>query len=81
MSYRPSDKWWRLFRKRNPTIVFRPPETLTTARRSVSKASMHQWLEDTEAYFVDNDLLEILSDPSRNFNMDESGFSLSPKQG
>ena len=77
----PSEKWWRLFHDRNPTVVFRTPETLTRARRSVSKASVHQWFEDTEAYFADNDLLEVLSDPSRNFNIDESGFSLSPKRG
>ena len=33
-------------------------------------------------YFEDNDLLDdALNDPTRQFNIDESGFSLFPKKG
>lgn len=77
----PREKWWRLFRERHPNITFRTPESLTTARKNVSKASVYQWFQDTLTYFTDNDLLHVLNDPARNFNIDESGFSLSPKQG
>lgn len=77
----PREKWWKLFRKRHPTLTFRTPETLTTSRKNVTKASVYQWFEDTLTYFTDNDLLDVLEDPARNFNIDESGFSLSPKRG
>ena len=77
----PGEKWWRNFRQRHPNIVFRTPESLTTSRKNVSKPSVCQWFEDTNSYFLENNLSDALEDPSRNYNMDESGFSLSPKQG
>ena len=40
-----------------------------------------QWFADVQSYFSNEDHIDALSDPSRNFNIDESGFSLSPKQG
>ena len=40
-----------------------------------------QWFADAQSYFADEGMLDALHDPSRDFNIDESGFSLSPKQG
>lgn len=77
----PGEKWWKLFKRRHPNISYRSPETLTSARKNVSQGSIRQWFADTYQYITDVDALDALHDPSRNFNIDESGFSLSPKQG
>ncbi|XP_068233201.1 tigger transposable element-derived protein 1-like [Palaemon carinicauda] len=78
---KPKKKWWQLFRQRHPTVTYRTPETLTTSRKNISKQVILQWFADTQSFFVEEGMMEALHDPSRNFNIDESGFSLSPKQG
>lgn len=78
---KPKRKWWRLFCSRHPEITLRTPETLTTSRLNISKGVIQQWFADAQTYFADEGFLEALYDPSRQFNIDESGFSLSPKQG
>ena len=77
----PRRKWWRLFRQRHPEITYRTPETLTSNRKNISKNVIQQWFADAQSYFADEGHLDALNDPSRQFNIDESGFSLSPKQG
>lgn len=44
-------------------------------------SSINQWFHTTSDYFKDTDAMDALQDPSRNFNIDEAGFSLSPGQG
>ncbi|XP_068214104.1 uncharacterized protein [Palaemon carinicauda] len=78
---KPKKKWWQLFRQRHPTVTYRTPETLTTSRKNISKQVILQWFANTQSFFVEEGMMEALHDPSRNFNIDESGFSLSPKQG
>ena len=72
-----SNGWWRAFCKRNPNLTLRAPATLSQARVSV-----------TDREVIDNyfDLLEktmieynLVGKPGQLFNMDESGFPLSPK--
>ena len=46
--YEPKRKWWRLFRARHPTLVFRTPEPLTSSRRSISKNNIKQWFESVD---------------------------------
>ena len=63
--FRPSKKWWTLFRKRNPTITIRTPENLSQARKSVTKQSVVQWFASAKEYFTENNLESVLLDPSR----------------
>lgn len=77
----PKQKWWTLFRKRHPTLTFRTPETLTSARKNISVAIIKQWFQDVLDFMSEIDALDALDDPSRNFNIDESGFSISPTPG
>lgn len=77
----PKRTWWRLFLKRHPEITYRTPEILTTARRNISERIIRQWFADAYSYFSEEEILDALMDPDRNFNIDESGFSLSPKHG
>ena len=77
----PKEKWWRLFKKRHPQLTYRTPETISSARKNISKAVIHQWFQNVLDYFKEINAMDALEDPARNFNIDESGFSLSPKQG
>lgn len=77
----PKDKWWRLFRKRHPELTYRTPETLSSARKNISLAVVKQWFHEAHDYIKEVDALDALEDPTRNFNIDETSFSLSPKQG
>ena len=74
----PGQKWWTLFNKRHPTLSFRTPEALTSARKSMSAHSIKEWFAQAHDYFCDIDALDALVDPTRNFNIDETGFCLSP---
>ena len=40
-----------------------------------------QWFHTTSDYFKDINAMEALEDPVRNFDIDETGFSLSPTSG
>ncbi|KAK3884531.1 hypothetical protein Pcinc_011204 [Petrolisthes cinctipes] len=77
----PKQKWWTLFLKRHPTLSFRTPEALTSARKNVSVRKIQEWFTNAHDYFSEINALDALQDPARNFNIDESGFCLSPIHG
>lgn len=60
---------------------FRTPEALSQSRKRVTKSSILQWFTSAREFFGEADAADILQDPTRNFNLDESGFSLSPATG
>ncbi|CAG4960819.1 unnamed protein product [Colias eurytheme] len=62
------------------TRRFRVPQSLTTCRAIVSEENIRSWFSKIRQYFVENDLMELLQDPKRIFNCDESGFYLSPQE-
>ncbi|XP_060855289.1 uncharacterized protein LOC132932965 [Metopolophium dirhodum] len=59
----PGKKWFKLFMKRNPSIAKRTVQKVTKSRN----------------FLIENNLMDILENPSRIFNTDESGFMLCPK--
>ena len=72
-----SNGWWSSFIKRHPKVVLRTPSTLGRARYLATNKGM------VDKYF---DLLEstmakhhLCDKPCQIFNMDESGFPLSPQ--
>ena len=46
---------------------------------AVTVDSVLQWFSDVRTYFSDQGLLDLLNDPRRMFNIDESGFPLGGK--
>lgn len=74
-------KWWSLFLKRHPELTFLTPELLTSARKNISVGVINQWLHSTLDYFKEVDATDALEDPSCVFNIDETGFCLSPSVG
>lgn len=77
----PKRKWWSLFLQRHPTLTFRTPESLTSARKNISVAVIKQWFHSTHDYLKEVDASDVLEDPARVFNIDETGFCLSPSVG
>jgi len=52
---------------------------VTSASGNVSEENIKKWFNDIHAYLSDEKLVDILNDPERIFNGDETGFSLCPK--
>ncbi|XP_065658087.1 uncharacterized protein LOC136082595 [Hydra vulgaris] len=46
--------------------------------QNISQQCIKQWFSDIRSYLLDDDCLDILYVPDHNFNIDESGFVLSP---
>ncbi|KAF9411141.1 hypothetical protein HW555_010003 [Spodoptera exigua] len=78
-SFRNGDKWFKLFLARHPTVTFRTPEAVTAASSTVSASDVRGWFEQIRIYMTENSYYDILSDPSRVFNGDETNFVLCPK--
>ncbi|KAF9411724.1 hypothetical protein HW555_009553 [Spodoptera exigua] len=78
---RPGKKWCKSFLKRHPVLVEKLPEKLSKARDNVSEKDIKMWFQEIDGYLEKNHLKEIVEDPTRVFNADESAFFLSPKPG
>lgn len=78
---RPGRKWLVLFLKRHPEISQRIPESINKARAMVTPERIRNWFQYVRNYLEEELALEIMDDPSRIFNADESGFQSCPKTG
>ncbi|XP_060556862.1 uncharacterized protein LOC132717417 [Ruditapes philippinarum] len=79
---RPGKDWYRGFVKRHPELTERAPMQLGKERAVITPSKISNWFSELE-FFVNNELNDpcLLSDPSRLYNADESGFPLCPKSG
>jgi hypothetical protein len=73
-----SDGWFRRFMSRHTDLSVRKPEKVTSASSIVSETDIRNWFKKIDDYFLKHDLLEVLTDPDRVFNADESFFYLDP---
>lgn len=78
---KPGEGWYKLFLKRHPELSPRTAEAVTSASANVSEQNIRKWFQQIENILKEEQLFEILDDPSRIFNGDETGFQLCPKQG
>lgn len=78
---RPGRTWYNRFKKRNPEISERVYQNLTRARSSVTETQIRNWFDEVESYLEKNEYSDILNDPTRVFNMDETAFFLTPTGG
>ena len=62
--------------RRHPLISVRTSEHVTSASACISETDIKKWFSEVHLYLVENGLNEILEDPTRVFNGDETGFSL-----
>lgn len=75
----PGRKWLQSFLQRNPSITLRTPEAVSAASSKVSEADIRGWFTRITDYFEEQGLSQILGDPSRIYNGDETSFFLHPK--
>lgn len=78
---RPGQKWFEKFLARNQEISLKNAEGINKARAQVTEESIRLWFKKLDEYLDSIQHKDILSDPKRIFNGDESGFALCPKTG
>lgn len=74
-------KWMKLFLKRFLKIKKKHTEILSKSRASVTEEMIREWFAEVHQYLKSVDALYILNDPTRIYNLDETGVHLYPKTG
>lgn len=54
---------------------------MSSASSCVAEKDIRHWFSEIENYLKEKGLEDVISDPSRVFNGDESGFQISPATG
>lgn len=67
------------FMRRNPGFSFRTPEIVSAASGRVSEKDIRGWFQKLDSWLTANQLRNILEDPTRVYNGDETSFYLHPK--
>lgn len=75
----PDDGWYKAFLKRHPIICERVPEAVTAASSRVSETDIRKWFLQIEVYLREENYFDILKDPKRIFNSDETYFYVMSK--
>lgn len=76
---RPGKTWLKNFFKRNPSLAKREAETITKGRAIITEEFIRKWFKDLSTYLKNIGQSNLLNDPSRIINGDESSFNLCPK--
>jgi hypothetical protein len=78
---RPGIGWFHAFMKRHPELAEKNAESISRARGALTEACIRGWFHDAAAFFAEKGIQYILSDPTRQYNGDETGFQLDPRAG
>ena len=79
---RPGKDWYYAFMKRHPHLSMRSPRQLGKERAVIKPENIEKWFTDFEQFIKDTvDDPNVLLDPSRIYNADESGFSMCAQTG
>ena len=70
-----------LFLKRHPEIKLKNTEILSKTRASVTGENIREWFKGLRAYLQKENALDILTEPARIYNLDETGVQLCPRTG
>ncbi|XP_049940978.1 uncharacterized protein LOC126417125 [Schistocerca serialis cubense] len=73
---RPGKKWYHGFLKRHKVLPQKHTEYVNRARGSVTEEIIRNWFHEVSITLND---MDVLNDPNRIFNMDETSFFLAPK--
>lgn len=73
---RPSETWYNSFPRRHQELCDKMSQNLILRRALASEESIRDWFRTIETYLSEKNLINI--DPSRCYNLDESGFLLAP---
>lgn len=78
---RPGNGWWNAFLKRHPRLSMRMSEGVTKASSCVSETDIRGWFEEIRLYAEEKGVSQILNDPGRVFNADETNFQICQSTG
>lgn len=76
----PGRHWYKSFLNRHPNLVNRTPEAVTKASSAISENDIRNWFVGIETYLKEKKYFDILEDPTRIYNGDETCFLLCPKE-
>ena len=76
----PSDKWYHLYVKHHSDLHMCMSSCLSREHCEVSFDNIHSWFTEFQSYLKTMNK-DILEDPTRIYNCDETGFPLVPKLG
>lgn len=65
--------------QRHPEISVRKSEAVTQASSKVSEADIKKWFRDIHTYLENKNFLDVLNNPNRIFNADETNFLICPQ--
>ena len=77
----PGEKWFKLFLRRHPEIALKKHKVLYKCRAAVTEQNIRQWFAEVIVNLEKENACDILNDPSRILNMDETGVQFCPKTG
>ncbi|KAL0830073.1 hypothetical protein ABMA28_003530 [Loxostege sticticalis] len=69
---RPGKKWYQSFLKRNPELSERTPENISKGRAAVTEEGIRKWFAELQQHLQDINATDILTNPDRIFNGDET---------
>ena len=67
--------------KRHKDIAVRVPERVSKARACVTESNVREWFQDLRMNLAQLNALDIMNDPTRIFNTDETCIQLAPSTG
>ncbi|CAG5014492.1 unnamed protein product [Parnassius apollo] len=68
----------KAFLKRHPTLIPRNSERVTKANASIAECDIKKWFQEIRNHLTSENHLDIVQDPRRVFNADETGFQAYP---
>lgn len=76
---RPGRKWYEAFMRRHPEVARKLSRNLSHPRTLVTQENIRNWFNEVHDYLTKENLLDVINDPKRVFNTDETAFCLCPK--
>ncbi|KAG5879968.1 hypothetical protein JTB14_036180 [Gonioctena quinquepunctata] len=76
----PGEHWYQCFLQRHEKLSNRIPEAVTNASGNISESDIRKWFKNIEIYLKEKKYFDILEDPTRVYNGDETCFMLCPKE-
>ena len=78
---RPGMAWFSGFVHRHPELLIRQAESISRSCGAVTEESIRGWFSDLDKAVKDRGIEYVLTDSSRQYNGDETGFQLDPLVG
>ena len=75
--------WFRAFKKRFKArgLKLKKPEPISAKRLEVTEKDVTQWFYDRTEYFKEKNLSDVIADPKRMYNIDETFVKFTDNKG